>query len=183
MRKIFTISVTAIFVAFSLSAYAQTPMNQMEHMQHMQHMAAAGGDARQEINFPPEMRQHTLANMRDHLEALSEILSNMSAGEFSKAAQIASVRLGMDSPSAESCKSEDTTSKPQMSKPMNMDHQMSQFMPEGMRSIGLAMHQAASDFAIEADKAGKSGNPKPALAALSKVTQQCAACHASYKVQ
>lgn len=70
-----------------------------------------------------------------------------------------------------------------MSKPANMDHQMSQFMPEGMRNIGLSMHQAASDFAVEANKTGKSGNPKQALAALSKVTQQCAACHASYKVQ
>ncbi|RTL47397.1 MAG: hypothetical protein EKK46_17765 [Rhodocyclaceae bacterium] len=180
MRKTLTIFTTAIAAFFSFTAYAQDPM---DHKQHMQHMAAAGSDTRQQVNFPPEMRQHTLTNMRDHLEALSGILSSMSAGKFAKAAQVASERLGMDSPSAEGCKSEETSGKPQMSKPMNMDHQMSQFMPEGMRNIGLAMHQAASDFAVEANKAGKSGNPKLALAALSKVAQQCVACHASYKVQ
>lgn len=86
-------------------------------------------------------------------------------------------------PSAEGCKGEDTSGKAQMSKPGNMDHQMSLFMPEGMRNIGLSMHQAATDFAFEANKASKSGNAKIALAALSKVTQQCTACHASYKVQ
>lgn len=179
MRTTLTISLSAIAMAFGVTAYAQTPMHQMDHAQHM----SAGSDIRQQVNFPPEMRQHTLANMRDHLEALSEILSKMSAGQYTKAAQVASTRLGMDSPSAEGCKAEDTSSKPQMSKPANMDHQMSQFMPEGMRNIGLSMHQAASDFAIEANKTGKSGSPKQALAALSKVTQQCAACHASYKVQ
>ncbi|MBS1188618.1 MAG: hypothetical protein H6R10_410 [Rhodocyclaceae bacterium] len=183
MRKTLRISMTAVALAFGITAYAQAPMHQMDHMQHMQHMAAASNDTRQLVSFPPEMRQHTLANMRDHLEALSEILSNMSAGRYAKAAQVANVRLGMDSPSAEGCKGEDTPSKPQISKPASMDHQMTQFMPESMRNIGLSMHQAASDFAVEADKAGRSGNPKPALAALSKVTQQCAACHASYKVQ
>lgn len=182
MRKTLTISLSAIALAFGVTAYAQAPMPQMDHTQHMQHMAA-GSDTRQQVNFPPEMRQHTLANMRDHLEALSEILSKMSVGQYSKAALVASTRLGMDSPSAEGCKDEDTSSKPQMSKPANIDHQMSQFMPEGMRKIGLSMHQAASDFAVEANKAGKSGNPKQALAALVKVTQQCTACHASYKVQ
>lgn len=60
---------------------------------------------------------------------------------------------------------------------------MSQFMPEGMRNIGLEMHQAASNFAIEAKKAAKTNNAKPALAALSKVTQQCSTCHSAYKVQ
>lgn len=183
MRKTLTFSLSAVAMAIGVTAYAEAPMPQMDHSQHMQHMAAMGGDNRQQVNFPPEMRQHTLANMRDHLEALSEILSKMSAGQYTKAAQVASTRLGMDSPSAEGCKSEDTAGKPQMSKPANMDHQMSQFMPEGMRNIGLAMHQAASDFAVEANKAGKSGNPKQALAALSKVTQQCSACHAAYKVQ
>lgn len=183
MRTTLTISMTAIALAFGITAHAQAPMHQMDHMQHMQHMAAASKDTRQQVDFPPEMRQHTLANMRDHLEALSEILSHMSAGQYAKAALVANARLGMDSPSAEGCKGEDTSGKPQMSKPADMDHQMAQFMPEGMRNIGLAMHQAASDFALEANKAGKGGNPKQALAALSKVTQQCAACHASYKVQ
>ncbi len=183
MPKTLTISMGAIALAFGVTAYAQAPMPQMDHAQHMKHMPVADNDARQQVNFPTEMRRHTLANMRDHLEALSDILAKMSAGQYAKAAQVASTRLGMDSPSAEGCKDEGGSGKPQMSKPANIDHQMAQFMPEGMRNIGLAMHQSASDFSVEANKAGKSGNSKQAMAALSKVTQHCVACHAAYKVQ
>jgi hypothetical protein len=93
------------------------------------------------------------------------------------------VRLGLDSPSAEGCKSESAVAAPQMSQPVNMDHRMAEFMPDGMRNIGLEMHKSASAFAVEATKAGKTGNAKPALAALSRVTQQCANCHSAYKVQ
>lgn len=175
------LSLALFTLAASLAAYAEMPGGHMDHMGHQQPMA--GSDGRQLVHFPPEMRQHTLANMRDHLEALSEILDAMSAGQYTKASLIAGTRLGMDSPSAEGCKAEAPISAPQQSKPAQMDHQMALFMPEAMRKLGLSMHQAASDFAAEAAKAQKTGNPTPALAALSKVTQQCSACHASYKVQ
>ena len=64
-----------------------------------------------------------------------------------------------------------------------MNHPMAQFMPEEMRKTGQAMHQAASDFAAAARKTRKGGNPGPALAALSRMTQQCASCHAAFKLQ
>jgi hypothetical protein len=70
-----------------------------------------------------------------------------------------------------------------MSKPGDMDYMMAKFMPEGMRNIGLEMHTAASAFAAEALKADGTHNTRPALAALSRVMQQCAACHSAYKVQ
>lgn len=181
MDRKFVLSLVAGVMAGSIAAHAETPVNPMDHMIHQQHMA--GNDGRQLVNFPPEMRQHTLANMRDHLEALSEILGAMSAAQYAKASRIAGTRLGMDSPSAAGCKAEEPAGTAQQSKPANMDHQMAQFMPEAMRRIGLSMHQAAGDFATEAAKASKTGNPKRALAALSKVTQQCSACHASYRVQ
>lgn len=178
MDRKLIISVAAIALLASFTARAQ------EHMEHGAHMHAMdGGDGRQLVNFPPEMRRHTLANMRDHLLALSEILSAMSAGQYAEAARVAGARLGSDSPSAEGCKDDAASGKPPMSRPTSMDHQMARYMPEEMRSIGLNMHQAASAFAAEATKADKSGNAKPALAALSQVTRQCAACHAAYKVQ
>lgn len=181
MGKKLALSLVAGALVASIAAHAEMPGNSMGHMGHQQSMV--GNDGRQLVNFPPEMRQHTLANMRDHLEALSEILGAISAAQYGKASQIASARLGMDSPSAAGCKAEAAAGAAQQSRPGNMDHQMAQFMPEAMRSIGLSMHQAASDFATEAARTGKSGNPKPALAALSKVTQQCSACHAAYRVQ
>lgn len=181
MGNKFVLSLVAGAMAASIAAYAEMPESPMGHMGHQPQRA--GNDGRQLVNFPPEMRQHTLANMRDHLEALSEILGAISAAQYAKASQIASARLGMDSPSAAGCKAEEASSPAQQSNPANRDHQMAQFMPEAMRSIGLSMHQAASDFAAEAAKAKKTDNPKPALAALSKVTQQCSACHAAYRVQ
>ena len=130
------------------------------------------------------MREHILFNMRDHLNAVSEILAAMSSGYYADAAKIAKTRLGMDSPAAEACKAPSATSgATRMSQPMNMHQVMAQYMPEGMRKAGLAMHQAASDFATEAGKAEKSGDAKPAYAALARVTQQCTACHAAFRVQ
>ena len=59
---------------------------------------------------------------------------------------------------------------------------MAQMMPEGMRTIGTAMHKAASQFAIAVVDAGTDDDLKPALAALSKITQQCVACHSAYRM-
>lgn len=180
MRQTLFVSIAAIALMAGVTADAQ----EHRHMEDRQkHVAPMAGDGRQVVAFPAEMRSHTLANMRDHLQALSEILSAISAGQYAKAAAIAEARLGMDSPSAEGCKSEVATAAPQMSKPANMDHQMSQFMPEAMRKIGLEMHQSASTFAAEAAKAGTTGNPQSALAALSVVTQHCVACHSAYRIQ
>ena len=178
MHKIFKALLAVSLLTTNLAAVAQdhNPM-----MNHQEHMAAMQQDARELVNFPPEMRQHTLANMRDHLMALSDILAAMSGGRYANAAAIADQRLGLGSPSADGCKPEGNA--PQMSKPARMDHQMAQFMPEGMRQIGLNMHEAASAFAKEASKAVRTGNAKPALASLSRVTEQCAACHLTYKVQ
>jgi len=182
MRRFLFASVAALALAGGVTAYAQDHTTPMDHQKHTASMGMAG-DGRQLVNFPPEMRAHTLANMRDHLQALSEILTAMASGQYAKAARIADARLGMASPSAEGCKAPEAIASLQMSDPANMDHQMSQVMPESMRKIGLEMHQSASAFAVAATKAGKTGNAKPALAALSRVTQQCTACHAAYRVQ
>ncbi len=176
MRPMLSVYMAAIALAISISANGQ------DHADHQKHMANLASDGRRTVNFPPEMRQHILANMRDHLQALSEILTATSSSNYAEAARIANTRLSMDSPAAEGCNDVDAPSTPQMSKPLSMDHQMSQFMPEGMRKIGLEMHQSAGDFAVQAAMASKTGNAKPALAALSRVTQQCTACHAAYKV-
>ncbi len=177
MRRIVVVSMATVALASGVVAYAQ------DHMDHQKHMTDMADDGRQFVNFPPEMRQHILANMRDHRQVLSDILTAMSSAQYAKAARIADAQLGMVSPSAESCKGGNAAGAPQMSKPATMDHQMSQFMPEGMRKIGLEMHQSASDFAIQAAKASTTGNAKPALAALSCVVEQCTACHVAYRVQ
>lgn len=178
MRYAFVVSA---FIVLSCAMTARADEHTM--MDHPMHLAALSDDNRQAVDFPPEMRKHILANMRDHLQALSDILSAMSAGEYSKSAQIANARLGLESSAAQVCKVDDSASASKMPPPMGMEQMMRQFMPDGMRKAGLAMHQSASDFAAEAAKAEKSGDAKTAYAALARVTRQCTSCHGAFKLQ
>lgn len=108
---------------------------------------------------------HTLANMRDHLQSLHEIDLALSKGDYEAAASVAEKRLGMTSLEAHDA------------------HHLAAFMPEGMQRIGSEMHRSASRFAIAAQDAAVSNDPKPALAALAQVMQQCVACHAAYRLE
>jgi len=60
-----------------------------------------------------------------------------------------------------------------------MDEMMAMHMPDSMRTAGLAMHTAASNFATVA----ATRDPKAALASLALVTQRCVSCHASYRLR
>ena len=121
---------------------------------------AAAADSRQLVDLPPMMRDHMLANMRDHLKALAEIQEALGAGRLDEAGDIAEARLGMSSLDAHGAS------------------HMAPRMPQGMREIGTAMHRAASRFALRA----KEGDLKPAAAALAPVFRECVACHAAYRV-
>lgn len=121
----------------------------------------AAEDEREFVQLPELMQQHMLANMRDHLEALNEILAQMAAGELDSAAQIAESRLGMSSLESHGAR------------------HMANFMPEAMRSAGTAMHRAASRFALTAQE----GEELPAYGALSQVTAACVACHSGYRIR
>lgn len=122
---------------------------------------AENNDTRQLVELPAMMQQHMMANMRDHLTALNEILLNMKKGELDKAADIAEHRLGMSSLESHGA-----------------EH-MTKFMPEGMRQAGTNMHKAASRFARTAQE----GDVLPAYQQLSDVTSACVACHAGYRIR
>ncbi len=111
------------------------------------------------------MRQHTLANMRDHLLALQQIQEALGKCQFDTASEIAENRLGMSSLKLHGAR------------------EIANFMPAGMQEIGNRMHQAASQFAIAAKDAGVTGDIKPALTAYSQIMQQCVAYHSSYRVR
>jgi hypothetical protein len=124
----------------------------------------APADARQRVTFPEPLRVHTLANMRDHLLALGEIQNALALSQFDQAADIAEQRLGMSSLKSHGA------------------HDVAKFMPKGMQDAGTAMHRSASQFATIAKDASVTGDLKPALAALARVTQTCVACHAGYRL-
>lgn len=151
---------------------APAPAQQHDHAMHMQHQAqaakpskAAPKDARQSVHFPKTLREHTLANMRDHLLALQEIQAALAQQEYDKAADIAEHRLGMSSLS------------------LHGAHDVAKYMPKGMQEAGTAMHRNASRFAVAAKDVGATGDVRPALAALAATTSQCVACHAGYRVK
>ncbi|MBI5751294.1 MAG: cytochrome c [Hydrogenophilales bacterium] len=121
---------------------------------------AAEKDERQRVKLPTQMRAHMLGNMRDHLQALSEIQAALAAKQLDRAADIAETRLGMTSLGTHGAA------------------HMAQYMPKAMQDIGTEMHHAASRFALMAQE----GDGQKALENLVQVTQQCVACHAGYRV-
>jgi predicted transposase YdaD len=127
--------------------------------------AMTAPDARVAIELPPPMRAHMLANMRDHLAALHEIQAALARDEAGRAAGIAEQRIGMSSLESHGA------------------GHMAPYMPKPMQDIGTAMHRAASRFARVAEESGVRRDLRPALQALSEVTQQCVACHAGYRLK
>ena len=159
------IALTALMTPV-LSAQKHNP-SLHEHMQQMEPSTAdtLPEDTRTIVHFPENLRIHTLANMRDHLLALSEIQDALARERFDQAAEIAEQRLGMSSLS------------------LHGAHEVGPYMPQAMAAIGTEMHRSASRFAVAASNAAVVGDIKPALAALSAVIRQCVACHSGYRVQ
>lgn len=161
MKKTIVVAVIAALPILATGwAYAQ-------HQGHGAHQPAdkPSADTRELVKFPPELTEHTLANMRDHLLALQEINDALAKGDNNKAAKIAEERLGMTSLKSHGA------------------HEVAKYMPQGMQDAGSGMHRAASRFAIEAQNAGVTGDLKPAFGALSEVMSGCVGCHAGYKLK
>lgn len=121
----------------------------------------AENDTRQLVKFPEMMQQHMMANMRQHLESINEILFLMSNNKLDQAADVAEQRLGMTSLTSH-----------------NASH-MAKFMPKGMRQAGTSMHKAASRFALTAQE----GDSSAAYKVLGEVTSACVACHTGYRIR
>jgi hypothetical protein len=152
-------------LAFAVPAFAQ----QHEHDPRMHGVRPAApvtvADTRVAVAFPEPMKVHTLANMRDHLQALGEIQGHLARRDFDRAAEVAEKRLGMSSLE------------------MHGAHDVAKFMPQGMQDAGTAMHRSASRLAVAAQTASVDGDFSRALSALETVTQSCVACHAGYKLK
>jgi hypothetical protein len=122
---------------------------------------AHADDTRQLVELPEMMQGHMLANMRDHLQTLNEVLALLAQDKLEAAADVAESRLGMSSLDKHGAS------------------HLAKFMPEPMQELGTNMHRAASQFAIVAQE----GSALPAYRALQKVTASCVACHASYRIR
>ncbi len=122
-------------------------------------------DTRLLVQMPAPMQEHMLANMRDHLTAIGEIQAALAAGKFGLAADVAEKRIGMSSLETHGAS------------------HMAPYMPPKMQEIGTAMHRSASRFARTAQEVAVTRDLPNALGALADLTQQCTACHASYRLR
>ena len=130
LKHILIAAAGALVLVVSAQAQDDSPMSM--------HGMSQTADTRQLVDFPPPMRQHMLSNMRGHLEALGEILTALSAGDSAKAAAIAETRLGLELPGAASCNPNRDANTSAMAT------MMAEHMPDEMRTLGFAMHEAAS---------------------------------------
>lgn len=133
--------------------------------QHTHEHNANTTDNRVAVQFPPALKQHTLTNMRAHLQVISQIQEAIGKAEYDKASKLAEDNLGM-------------TSLKQHGASEN-----AKYMPKAMQDIGTTMHRSASQFAIEIQNTSATGDIKPAMLSLSKTTQACVACHAGFRLQ
>lgn len=126
--------------------------------------AGSLADPRKLVKMPSMMQNHMKQNMRDHLLALSEIEEALGASQYARAADIAERRLGMSSLDSHGAS------------------HMAPMMPTEMQAIGTEMHHAASRFAVSVRNAEVSGDLRPAMTDLFKVSRQCVACHAAFRI-
>lgn len=122
-----------------------------------------GGDHRQLVSMPDESRQLMRQDMLDHLSALSEITGHIAEGKLDAVAEVAESRMGKSS----------------MGKHRGSGMGPGRYMPPAMRSIGWAMHEAASDLS----QAAGEGDLQATYGALTKVTSTCVACHYSFRTR
>jgi len=159
MKKIITTTVAIMMLASP--ALAESMHDMMHHdgkkgmdMHHSD--MAQTADSRTSLNLPAPMRVNQLAMMREHLEAVNNIIADIAEGKFDAASKTAHNKLGLT---------------PEMKKMCNM------FGNDDFRTMGLAFHQSA-------DKLGdvlKTGNMKRSLAALHNTMNSCVQCHATFR--
>jgi len=122
---------------------------------HKSGMSRAG-DLRTSLNLPAPMRHKQLAMMREHLQAVNDIVALIAGGKFDAASQIAHNKLGLT---------------PEMKKMCKM------FANNDFRQMGLAFHQSADELGDVL----KTKNLNKSLRALNTTMNSCVQCHATFR--
>lgn len=150
-RILITISAFIGIVGLSTAFAAAENMHHGMHQHNMSMM-----DTRTSLGASPEMKQHQLSNMREHLDAVNSIIGLMSENKFEDASNVAHGKLGLT---------------PEMQKMCSM------FGDEKFMALGFAFHKSGDDLGV----ALKSKDVNVSLRALNKTMQYCVDCHASYR--
>jgi cytochrome c556 len=176
-----TICFAALFVAAIANLAARAEQPQMSRSMMMQHQHMHGGmqppsqtppsspsdDPRQLVSMPAPMREHMLANMRDHLATLDALIGDIGDNKFDAASKLLEERLGMSS--------------------LSLHHaaEMAPYFPQPMQDAGTSMHHAASRLALALQNASVAQTydaMRKVNASLHEVTSSCVSCHAGYRL-
>ncbi|OGS93005.1 MAG: cytochrome C [Gallionellales bacterium GWE2_58_10] len=113
-------------------------------------------DKRTSLELSPEMKQHQLSNMREHLAAVQSIIRLMSENKFEEASGIAHAKLGLTPEMQQMC---------------------SMFENEQFMAMGFEFHRSGDELG----KVLKTRNMKASLRALNKTMAYCTECHAAFR--
>ena len=113
-------------------------------------------DTRTSLGLSPEMKQHQLANMRSHVEAIKSIIGLMAEGKFEDASIVAHTMLGLTPEMKEMC---------------------GMFNNEKFEQLGLAFHMSGDELG----NVLQTRDVNASLRALSNTMQYCVECHAAYR--
>ena len=151
MKRIL-LAISTVIGLFGLNTvFAAGEMIHHEHHHDMSMM-----DTRTSLGVSPEMGQHQMSNMRQHLEAVTSIVVLISENKFEEASTIAHTKLGLT---------------PEMQKMCSM------FNNEKYMALGFAFHKSGDDLG----DALKTKNVNASLHALNKTMQYCVECHATFR--
>jgi hypothetical protein len=116
----------------------------------------ATADKRISLGLKPEMQQHQLSNMREHVKAIQSIVGLLSESDFVEAAQVAHSKLGLTDEMKKMC---------------------GMFNNEGFRKLGLEFHKSGDELGevLQTKDLNKS------LRALHRTMQYCVQCHETYR--
>lgn len=155
-RKLSLLIGTALFCAIAPSVEAESANAAKASHHRQQHHMMAAEDGRTSLNLPPQMKQHQLSNMRNHLDAVRRIISALSMEQFDQASQIASQELGLTE---------------------QMQMMCNRFDNESFKEMGLAFHKSGDELALVL----KGGDAQKSLQALGATMNYCVSCHATFK--
>jgi hypothetical protein len=154
MRKIVILIGILFSAGLAINSSAEDKTHRMEEgSNHKMHSVE---DGRISLGLSPAMKQHQLANMRAHVEAVQSIIGLLSEGAFDKASHIAYSKLGLTEEMKKMCNS---------------------FENEAFTNLGLAFHNSGD---VLGDTL-KTKDLTKSLSALNTTMTYCVQCHATFR--
>lgn len=156
MKTIWLLLAMAFLNSVAFNTFATEEQNNMQHMMRHNISMQDTSDSRTALNLSPEMKQHQLANMRSHVEAVQTIVGLIAKGEFDQASLVAHSKLGLTDEMKKMC---------------------GMFGNEDFNKLGLAFHKSGDELG----DALKTTDMKKSLQALHVTMGYCVQCHATFR--